>query len=248
MLCARPKRRRDRPAGTRIEPWHPELLLRIAAFISHPIQYFTPLWQELSQRPDVELTVFYFSKHGVVPALDPGFGVAFAWDIDLLAGHRHVFLPRRWPTRDPLDYGAWALNRGIVDFCSRDERLLPVAFVPLGNPVRAGAEIETCLAEGAAAVHVTHDAPRRVSHTHPDYDRVWGPLAEAGVPFVLHVGGSRRSVPSNAAVTSSSHVSAIVAVMPRSRSSGRPAGRCRWSGRRGTPRSGRTRAASTRRR
>jgi predicted TIM-barrel fold metal-dependent hydrolase len=44
-------------------------------------------------------------------------------------------------------------------------------------------------------VHVTHDAPRRVSHTHPDYDGVWGALAEAGVPFVLHVGGGRLDVP-----------------------------------------------------
>lgn len=91
--------------------------------------------------------------------------------------------------------GTRALNRGVVDFCSQDERLLPVAFVPIGNPQRAAAEIETCLADGAAAIHVTHDAPRRVSHTHPDYDGVWGRLAEAGVPFVLHVGGSRRSVP-----------------------------------------------------
>lgn len=91
--------------------------------------------------------------------------------------------------------GVRALNRGIVDFCSRDERLLPVAFVPIGHPERAAAEIEACLADGAAAVHVTHDAPRRVSHTHPDYDGVWGRLAEAGVPFVLHVGGSRQSVP-----------------------------------------------------
>ncbi|HEY8548142.1 MAG TPA: amidohydrolase family protein [Acidimicrobiales bacterium] len=91
--------------------------------------------------------------------------------------------------------GLRALNRGIVDFCSQDERLLPVTFVPLGNPERAAAEVERCLDDGAAAVHVTHDAPKRVSHTHPDYDGVWGRLAEAGVPFVLHVGGSRRSVP-----------------------------------------------------
>ena len=93
--------------------------------------------------------------------------------------------------------GVRALNRGIVDFCSRDERLLAVAFVPLGNPERAAAEVQRCLDDGAAAVHVTHDAPRRVSHTHPDYDGVWARLAEAGVPFVLHVGGSRLSVPSS---------------------------------------------------
>jgi predicted TIM-barrel fold metal-dependent hydrolase len=91
--------------------------------------------------------------------------------------------------------GLRALNKGIVDFCSQDERLLPVAFVPIGNPERAAAEVERCLADGAAAIHVTHDAPKRVSHTHPDYDGVWGRLAEAGVPFVLHVGGSRRGLP-----------------------------------------------------
>ncbi|HEX8802803.1 MAG TPA: amidohydrolase family protein, partial [Acidimicrobiales bacterium] len=91
--------------------------------------------------------------------------------------------------------GNRALNRGIVDFCARDERLLPVAFVPIGNPERAAREIDACLADGAAAVHVTHDAPRERSFTHPDHDVVWGRLADAGVPFVLHVGGSRRTVP-----------------------------------------------------
>jgi uncharacterized protein len=91
--------------------------------------------------------------------------------------------------------GNRALNRGIVDFCARDERLLPVAFVPLGDPAVAAAEVAASLDDGAAAVHVSHDAPRRVSHTHPDYDGVWGALAEAGVPFVLHVGGGRLDVP-----------------------------------------------------
>jgi uncharacterized protein len=91
--------------------------------------------------------------------------------------------------------GNRALNRGIVDFCAGDERLLPVAFVPLADPVRAAAEVAACLEDGAAAVHVTHEAPRKVSHTHPDYDRVWGALADAGVPFVLHVGGARLNVP-----------------------------------------------------
>jgi len=91
--------------------------------------------------------------------------------------------------------GNRALNRGIVDFCSHDERLLAVAFVPLGDPERAAAEVEASLAGGAAAIQVSHDAPQRHSHTHPDYDSVWGRLAEAGVPFVLHVGGARLNVP-----------------------------------------------------
>jgi len=124
--------------------------------------------------------------------------------LDLLGFDRQLvfttFASSQFVTSDDPEVraaGTRALNRGIVDFCSQDERLLPVAFVPIGNPVRAAAEIEACLNDGAAAVHITHDAPRRVSHTHPDYDGVWGRLAEAGVPFVLHVGGSRGSVPAS---------------------------------------------------
>jgi predicted TIM-barrel fold metal-dependent hydrolase len=96
--------------------------------------------------------------------------------------------------RDVRAAGNRALNRGIVDFCSHDERLMGVAFVPLGDPERAAAEVEASLADGAAAIQVSHDAPKHHSHTHPDYDGVWGRLAEAGVPFVLHVGGARLNV------------------------------------------------------
>lgn len=88
--------------------------MRIAAFLSHPIQHFSPLWQELARRPGVDLKVFYYSRHGVEASLDREFGVKMAWDVDLLAGYRHEFLPRQWPTRDPLDNGLRALNRGMA--------------------------------------------------------------------------------------------------------------------------------------
>jgi predicted TIM-barrel fold metal-dependent hydrolase len=90
--------------------------------------------------------------------------------------------------------GNRAHNRAMVDFCSGDERLLPVALVSLDDPEASAQEVEACLNDGAAAVHVTHDAPPEYSHTHPIYDGVWGRLAEAGVPFVLHVGGSVRGI------------------------------------------------------
>jgi predicted TIM-barrel fold metal-dependent hydrolase len=108
--------------------------------------------------------------------------------LDLLGFERQlVFSTFRWG-------GNRAHNRAMVDFCARDERLLAVALVPLTDPDRAAAELEACLADGVAAVHVTHDPPPEFSHTHPVYDGVWGRLAEAGVPFVLHVGGSRRGI------------------------------------------------------
>jgi glycosyltransferase involved in cell wall biosynthesis len=87
--------------------------VKIAAFVSHPIQYFTPLWQELTRAPGVELKVFYYSRHGVEQSFDPGFAKTMAWDVDLLAGHASEFLPRQWPTRDPLDYSASALNERL---------------------------------------------------------------------------------------------------------------------------------------
>ena len=136
---------------------------------------------------------------GALGAFDPG---ERSRALDLLGFDRQLvfatFASTQFDTHDDPAVraaGNRALNRGIVDFCAHDDRLLPVAFVPLADPAAAAAEVEACLRDGAAAVHVTHEAPRRVSHTHPDYDGVWGRLAEAGVPFVLHVGGGRLNVP-----------------------------------------------------
>lgn len=88
--------------------------MRIAVFFSHPIQYFTPLWQELARRAGVTLRVYYFSRQGLERSLDVDFGVSFAWDIDLLARHDARFLPRQWPTRNPHDSSPLALNHGII--------------------------------------------------------------------------------------------------------------------------------------
>lgn len=65
----------------------------IAIITTHPIQYQAPLFRAIAKEQDIELTVFFGSKHGVdADKIDPGFGKAFAWDIPLLDGYRHVFL------------------------------------------------------------------------------------------------------------------------------------------------------------
>ena len=88
--------------------------MKIAAFFSHPTQHMTPLWQELSRRPHVTLKVFYYSQHAVKPSLDPEFGVKFAWDVDLLAGHDYEFLPRLGSQRLRGDLAWWRLNGRIL--------------------------------------------------------------------------------------------------------------------------------------
>ncbi|HEY1710212.1 MAG TPA: amidohydrolase family protein [Rhizomicrobium sp.] len=93
---------------------------------------------------------------------------------------------------DPkLRYGAArAHNRHMKDFCGDDKRLMGVAIVPLDEPALALAELDYVFEAGLKAVWVPHRAPGERSPGHVDFDPFWAKLAEAGVPFVLHVGGS----------------------------------------------------------
>lgn len=93
---------------------------------------------------------------------------------------------------DPdLAYGlATAHNRGVVEFCSVDRRLLPVAYVPvLADVDRAAASATEALQLGAAALMIASAPGRTHAQSHVGLDRVWAQAAEAGVPIVLHVGG-----------------------------------------------------------
>ena len=84
---------------------------------------------------------------------------------------------------------ARAHNRGIVDFCSVDSRLLPVCYVPFCDVERAGQMAAEAIEMGAAALKIASHPPRDHSPSHVGLDRVWAQAAEAGVPIVFHVGG-----------------------------------------------------------
>ncbi|MFZ0658883.1 MAG: amidohydrolase family protein, partial [Candidatus Binataceae bacterium] len=85
---------------------------------------------------------------------------------------------------------ARAHNRHMAEFCSRDSRLLGVAAAPLDDPELALEELEFAIKNGLKAVWVPHRACGDKSPGHVAFDRFWATLADAGVPFVLHVGGS----------------------------------------------------------
>jgi predicted TIM-barrel fold metal-dependent hydrolase len=93
---------------------------------------------------------------------------------------------------DRLYAGAAAQDRAMVDFCKDDPRLLPVGFVPLVDPARATKAVVEAIELGCKAVMVPSTAAGERSPTHPDLDPVWDTLAQANVPFVLHVGGGGR--------------------------------------------------------
>jgi glycosyltransferase involved in cell wall biosynthesis len=67
--------------------------VRLAYFVSHPIQYQAPLLRKISEDPSIDLTVFFASDISVREHFDSGFDRKIAWDIDLLGGYRHEFLP-----------------------------------------------------------------------------------------------------------------------------------------------------------
>jgi len=89
---------------------------------------------------------------------------------------------------------ARALNRGIGEFCADDERLLGVGAVPMYDRERALEELEFALAQNAAAIWVPTGHWAGLSPGHGDWDPFWARLTQSGVPFVLHVGGSARTI------------------------------------------------------
>src|SRR5258707_13421738 len=96
--------------------------LRLAYLVSHPIQYQVPLLRRLAQEPDVDLTVFFCSDHSVQGYADQGFGgVRVKWDVPLLEGYRHEFLPAIRRTDEnsfwsPINKGIYrALKKGKFD-------------------------------------------------------------------------------------------------------------------------------------
>ena len=68
--------------------------MKLAIVATHPIQYYTPWFQRLAARKDVELKVYYAllpdaQQQGV------GFGEAFAWDIPLMEGYDWELIPNK---------------------------------------------------------------------------------------------------------------------------------------------------------
>jgi predicted TIM-barrel fold metal-dependent hydrolase len=90
-----------------------------------------------------------------------------------------------------LRYGATrAHNRHMQAFCADDERLMGVGIVPLDSAEHAIAELEFALEAGLQAIWVPHRSCGDKSPGHVELEGFWARLAEAGVPFVLHVGGA----------------------------------------------------------
>jgi uncharacterized protein len=85
---------------------------------------------------------------------------------------------------------ARAHNRGMIEFCSVDPRLLPTCYVPLVDFDRAAAMTHEAIEMGAAALLVASGCPPSHSPSHIALDPVWARAQEARLPIVFHVGGT----------------------------------------------------------
>jgi len=96
-------------------------------------------------------------------------------------------------SRDPrIAYGgALAHNRGMLEFCEGDDRLLPVCFLPLLDPALAIEALDAILPQKPGAIWMTSDMPGDRAPSHIDFEEIWARLAEANIPLVLHIGGGK---------------------------------------------------------
>jgi len=95
--------------------------VRLAYLVSHPIQYQAPMLRRIAAEPGIDLKVFFCSDISVRAYRDEGFGHDVAWDVPLLDGYDHEFLPAIGSASvlgqiRPYNYGlARALRRGRFD-------------------------------------------------------------------------------------------------------------------------------------
>lgn len=85
---------------------------KISYYLSHPIQYFSPLLREMDK--EFDLQVYYFSDASVKGNVDVGFGRKVKWDVPLLEGYSYRFLTNL-SKRKSLSNRMWdAVNLSVI--------------------------------------------------------------------------------------------------------------------------------------
>lgn len=112
------------PRATRRTP-------RLAILVSHPIQYYAPLYRKLEERGAVEPRVIFLSDAGAVEYVDRAFGQTIAWDIPILDGYRSTVL---LPGSDLDGKGFW--SRHAPGLNTELEKLAPEWLLVYGYASR----------------------------------------------------------------------------------------------------------------
>jgi glycosyltransferase involved in cell wall biosynthesis len=91
--------------------------MKVAHLVSFPIHYQAPLYRELACRPELDLTVYFYSDASVRGYQDREFGRKVRGDTTLLDGYRSRFLPSAVRSPDVGPYGLgpnWDVLREVL--------------------------------------------------------------------------------------------------------------------------------------
>lgn len=64
---------------------------KLAIITTHPIQYQTPLWQQLGLEK-IDFEVWFLTDFGQKESYDNQFGISFKWDIPQLDGYKNLYI------------------------------------------------------------------------------------------------------------------------------------------------------------
>ena len=93
---------------------------KVTYFLSHPIQYQTPLLQKLNTVEKIDLQVIYFTDH-TIGGLDRQFGINVTWDIPLLSGYNYIFL-KNYAKNPAVSGKFWGLiNWGVFNYLIKNK-------------------------------------------------------------------------------------------------------------------------------
>lgn len=84
--------------------------MKLAVITSHPIQYQTPLWRQLSGVHGLNMEVFYASLQGSEAYYDVGFDRTVQWDVPLLDGYSWRQVVNR-----PLPFLNWRFRYNVPE-------------------------------------------------------------------------------------------------------------------------------------
>lgn len=101
---------------------------KLAIFLSHPIQYFSPLFKYINENSnDIDLTIYYFSDISLKQYSDKDFKKDIKWDIDLLDGYKYKILKNIHNEKTPNNFFS-LINFGIFSEIKNNNYDLVITF------------------------------------------------------------------------------------------------------------------------
>ncbi len=83
---------------------------RLAYLVSHPIQYQAPMLRAIAADPGIDLTAYFLSDFSVRPYWDVDMRTQVTWDVPLLEGYHHEFLPAVGGTQRLSAWRPWSIG------------------------------------------------------------------------------------------------------------------------------------------